>query len=254
MSSDIRLDNDTVVIECPYIKVEGTDLKLDSAARRGGHSGGERRALVHDQRDGLTVNYDRDYPGGVTIRSVNTIEGDPNNAGCADSVSVRARVVNVYGTDIALDGGAGRRGHDSHGTAAPGLRRALVHAPGDKLTVNYAGDYPGGVAIQGPVSLPAGDLKVGGAQVRWQSNGAKLRVECDVGLGGELSTGDSWESVVVKKRAIEVSWHEQTGPASIIARNLELVAAVLSLQDTVKKLEERIAALEGAAPQPAPEP
>lgn len=29
---------------------------------------GQRRALMHDSGDGLTVNVDRDYPGGVTIR------------------------------------------------------------------------------------------------------------------------------------------------------------------------------------------
>ena len=29
-----------------------------------------RRALVHDTTDGLTVNFNRDYPGGVTIRGV----------------------------------------------------------------------------------------------------------------------------------------------------------------------------------------
>lgn len=29
---------------------------------------GQRRALMHDSGDGLTLNVDRDYPGGVTIR------------------------------------------------------------------------------------------------------------------------------------------------------------------------------------------
>jgi hypothetical protein len=253
MSSDIRLDDDTVTMEGPYIKIEGTDLKLDSPARRGTHTAGERRALVHDQRDGLTVNYDRDYPGGVTIRAVNTIEGDPNNPGCADSISVRSRVVNVYGTDIAVDGGPDRRQHDAHGNPVGGLRRALVHGPGDKLTLNYSGDYPGGVAIQGQVSLPAGDLNLGGAHIRSQSNGTQLRVECGVGLGGQLSLGDAWASIVVSNSAIEVNWHEQTGPASTTARNLELVAAILSLQDTVQKLEQRVSTLEEEA-TPAPNP
>lgn len=34
-------------------------------------------------------------------------------------------------------------------------RRALVHAPGDILTINYASDYPGGVTIQGDVKIPS---------------------------------------------------------------------------------------------------
>jgi hypothetical protein len=34
------------------------------------------------------------------------------------------------------------------------FRRALVHDFSDGLTVNYAGDYPGGVTIQGFVTIP----------------------------------------------------------------------------------------------------
>lgn len=59
--ADISLDGSAVVIT-------GTDLRLDDAERRHGHSGGYRRALVHDFEDGLTLNWDKDYKGGVTIR------------------------------------------------------------------------------------------------------------------------------------------------------------------------------------------
>ena len=40
---------------------------LDSPLRRQPGSGPRRRALVHDAQDGLTINFDGDYPGGVTV-------------------------------------------------------------------------------------------------------------------------------------------------------------------------------------------
>ncbi|QXP53073.1 MULTISPECIES: hypothetical protein [unclassified Cellulophaga] len=41
---------------------------MDNADRRNGS--GHRRALVHDHEDGLTINYNGDYPGGVTIKGI----------------------------------------------------------------------------------------------------------------------------------------------------------------------------------------
>lgn len=71
MSSDIKLndgpDRTWVTIEASVIDTTASDLILDAESRRGAEGGGQRRALVHDQGDGLTVNYDGDYPGGVTI-------------------------------------------------------------------------------------------------------------------------------------------------------------------------------------------
>jgi hypothetical protein len=49
------------------------DLCLDNAGRRrAGATPPMRRAFVHDFTDGLTLNWDRDYPGGVTINGVVT--------------------------------------------------------------------------------------------------------------------------------------------------------------------------------------
>jgi hypothetical protein len=70
--TDLRLDDGDgshVVIDGRVLRVTGSDLVLDSPARHTGRPG-LRRALVHDQRDGLTINYNRDYPGGVTINDV----------------------------------------------------------------------------------------------------------------------------------------------------------------------------------------
>jgi hypothetical protein len=58
---------DWLDIESRVIKAASTDLMLDHPARRK-NTTAYRRALVHDFADGLTVNYNADYPGGVTIR------------------------------------------------------------------------------------------------------------------------------------------------------------------------------------------
>jgi hypothetical protein len=69
MSTDIKLDEvdgNWLVLEGAVVKATASDLMIDSPGRRSS-SGGFRRALVHDQRDGLTINFNADYPGGVTI-------------------------------------------------------------------------------------------------------------------------------------------------------------------------------------------
>jgi hypothetical protein len=57
---------DRVSMRAPAIVATASDFMLDQPMRRTSRRG-LRRALVHDQRDGLTVNYNGDYPGGVTI-------------------------------------------------------------------------------------------------------------------------------------------------------------------------------------------
>ena len=151
--SDIKFDGNTVVVEGTFLKSQTTDLMLDAPSRRK-VSGGNRRALVHDFNDGLTVNWANDYPGGVTINSTLQINGDKNN----DWLNVNSRVTKFIGTDLMLDS-PGRR------KVAGGYRRALVHDFQDGLTINWASDYPGGVTIKGvvkvPTSLTVGTVNVG---------------------------------------------------------------------------------------------
>jgi len=71
--SDIRLDDGPdgqaegwLTIETNVLNVLGSDLILDSPGRRQNKSR-FRRALVHDQSDGISINFGDDYPGGVTI-------------------------------------------------------------------------------------------------------------------------------------------------------------------------------------------
>jgi hypothetical protein len=62
------------------VKVEATDLCVDSPSRRSNNSP-YRRALVHDAEDGLTLNWGNDYPGGVKIIGNLTVSGKITNQG-----------------------------------------------------------------------------------------------------------------------------------------------------------------------------
>lgn len=66
MSSDIKLDKDWLYLEGNWARFRTWDIMLDSPERRSSPQG-FRRALVHNHADGLTINYNRDYPGGVEI-------------------------------------------------------------------------------------------------------------------------------------------------------------------------------------------
>ncbi|WP_010246698.1 hypothetical protein [Acetivibrio cellulolyticus] len=146
--SDIRLDNEVVIIKGATLKSETCDFNLDNYDRRIDKDQSKlRRALVHDQQDGLTINYDQDYPGGVTIRAVNKLEGDPRNPEHKDGITVQARVLNCQGTDIQLDCKE-RHAFDANGNRIAGQRRALVHDFDDSLVINYGHDYPRGVKIK----------------------------------------------------------------------------------------------------------
>ena len=61
-----RGSNKETTIDSFALKFTGADLKIDHRPRRKNQSA-ERRAFVHDFKDGLTINWAKDYPGGVTI-------------------------------------------------------------------------------------------------------------------------------------------------------------------------------------------
>jgi hypothetical protein len=68
MATDIRLDEgdgNWLIVDSAVLKSTASDFMLDAPGRNA--SGGHRRALVHDSGDGLTVNFNGDYPGGVTL-------------------------------------------------------------------------------------------------------------------------------------------------------------------------------------------
>ena len=149
MDADIRLDGNLTTIEGDFVKTTAVDVVIDNPGRRRA-AGGNRRALVHDFNDGLTLNWASDYPNGVTVEGFR---------------------MTCKAADFVLDS-AGRRRN------ATAWRRALVHDFNDGLTLNWAGDYPGGVTINGVVSVP-GTLNVpnrtGGGQFDVAAELASLR-------------------------------------------------------------------------------
>ncbi|MEZ5859598.1 MAG: hypothetical protein R3D28_11575 [Geminicoccaceae bacterium] len=74
MPSDIKIhdgsDGNWVTVEATVMNVKGSDIILDSPARRTAAGGNFRRAIVHDQSDGLTINFNNDYPGGVRVNGL----------------------------------------------------------------------------------------------------------------------------------------------------------------------------------------
>jgi hypothetical protein len=77
MNSDIKLDAEGdgwVTIESNVMKVKSSDFMLDNSSRRK-DTEGFRRALVHNEDDGLTINFAGDYPGNVIIEGGASIRG-----------------------------------------------------------------------------------------------------------------------------------------------------------------------------------
>jgi hypothetical protein len=115
--TDIRLDEfdgNWIVLEGVYLKHTGSDIMLDSPARRAGRHGPHRRALVHDPVDGLTINWANDYTGGVRINDaqvnlrahVQETPGLPANAEVGDLRLVhrtsQGKLSQFAGEDVSL--------------------------------------------------------------------------------------------------------------------------------------------------------
>ncbi|OFZ10061.1 MAG: hypothetical protein A3D92_11885 [Bacteroidetes bacterium RIFCSPHIGHO2_02_FULL_44_7] len=143
--ADIKFTaNDEVVVEAFTLKTSGADFVLDYAPRKLNNTP-FRRALVHDFQDGLTLNWANDYPGGITLNG---------NVNLSEVTGTHFR---MHHHDLIIDNASRRLSNT-------GERRALVHDISDGLTVNWGGDYPGGVTIRGAVKCPQ-TLTVGGHDV-----------------------------------------------------------------------------------------
>jgi len=89
MPTDIKLDQgdgNWVLVEGNVLKTTAADFMLDTPLRRRPGGSAHRRALVHDAQDGLTINFNRDYRGGVTVVGNLAVTGD-TPAGSIASVS-----------------------------------------------------------------------------------------------------------------------------------------------------------------------
>ena len=91
MATDIKLDQqggDWLIVEGRILKTTASDFMLDSPARRRGGPSPHRRALVHNEQDGLTINFAGDYPGGVTVTGNLVVTGDLKVAGTAVGAAI----------------------------------------------------------------------------------------------------------------------------------------------------------------------
>ena len=110
MESDIKLIKDKTIIEGNYLEVNARDILLDKKERRK-ISTGLRRALVHDFEDGLTVNWAKDYPGGLSLLG-KKIKIDGNNT------TIKGNELTVNSKTIIL-------GKDSNNTTIKGNELAV---------------------------------------------------------------------------------------------------------------------------------
>lgn len=104
--------------------LNGNDFEIHGEAARG--DGG--RALVQWLGDTLAVNFGNDFAGGILLDS---------DARVAKDLTVEGNTIRLLGNDLYIRGDADR------GDGG----RALVHATGDVLALNYDGDFAGGVTI-----------------------------------------------------------------------------------------------------------
>jgi hypothetical protein len=113
MDGDVKLDenySNWVTIDGDVIHARTRDFMLDSPGRRGQGGGERRRALVHDRADGLTLNYNKDYPGGITLNAVSYISPKAPQMPRSDvPVDIDVRVVQglrrVRVPELVIDGG-----------------------------------------------------------------------------------------------------------------------------------------------------
>ena len=78
MKADIKLEQqgqlEHVVLEGDWTHCVSRGLLIDHPERRTDDGGRLRRAIVHNPRDGLTIDAGVDYPKGVRIRGGTTME------------------------------------------------------------------------------------------------------------------------------------------------------------------------------------
>lgn len=223
MASDVKLHGEQV-------RVEAWDLVLDADDRRKA-PGGERRALVHDPRDGLTLNWAHDYPGGVNLNGVRLITKDPH-----------------FLMGVTIDGGLHVRGGSlqmtegqkivlSDGNPTDGFVSGEIYQNDEGLQV--AGGQIAQAAGPKPVTIQAAVAKKTIAWGDWSSEtvnrvGDRARNSAASGRTMTLLAGTR----LANDRRVAAP----TGGATTVA--LDVVDTFIQILDELSELRERLAALE----------
>ncbi|HXJ02008.1 MAG TPA: hypothetical protein VNH44_12355 [Micropepsaceae bacterium] len=82
MATDIVMDAEngqTLALQAQILHTTASDIVVDSPGRRS-NPHGFRRAFVHDVSDGLTINFNGDYPGGLSLYKVSVITPKDSSA------------------------------------------------------------------------------------------------------------------------------------------------------------------------------
>jgi hypothetical protein len=150
-------------------------------------------------------------------------------------------LVIIEATDLILDAPE-RRAPDA---PVGGYRRALVHGPNDQLIINYDGDYPGGVLIQGRVHLAGLDPRAASTS----SDGRFQHLEKPQGERAEqlkqrleqLVRSDQPGGTLGTKLPVDIAemFANVKSSADLIAEIRRLRLAILVLDQRVKALEAK---------------
>lgn len=100
---DVILDEgDQVTIRCSNVNVQGHDLLLDYPGRRKANGPRFRRALVHDSTDGLSLNFEGDYPGGLRLNGVTELLPLQRDLVVRGGISYEAQGIDLAGHPTAV--------------------------------------------------------------------------------------------------------------------------------------------------------
>lgn len=226
MASDVKLQGEQV-------RVEAWDLVLDAEDRRK-EQGGDRRALVHDQGDALTLNWGHDYPGGVNLLGVRMITKDP---GFVMGVSVDGGLHVRGGSVQILDG---NKLLLADPTPGGDLASGEIQQTDNGLRVS-GGTYNGGkdekpVTLRGPVASKS--LKWGDWSETTRTN-LKERASKDTSSPGVVTFLAG--SALTANRTVRIN------PRGAVPCEFDIVDTFIQLLDELSELRNRVAQLEASS-------
>jgi hypothetical protein len=171
-------------------------------------------------------------------------------------IKMADRRIVVEAWDLCLDSKDRRKNETLY-------RRALVHDYGDRLTINWGGDYPEGVKIQGDTTIE-GNLKINngvmhakvGALYGWEFIGGPSSIHLvaeDLVLNNKqldeskrnvaLSHGANDTLIINKDEGYEGGVHIEGNlkiNKSLLVDNMDLIEEIRELKNEIFKLKDQI--------------